>query len=97
MSTFAKLEKWVSYLENSQNLIEKLEKKLADGEMEALKEKLKDKKLKKSLCFSLSHIRKIDSNQKLQSFFDDSQDARFPDLAVDLFFEKEQSRASPKF
>ena len=57
--------------------------------MEALKEKLKDKKLKKSLCFGISEVKKIDSNQKLKIFFQ-SQGAEFPTLALDLFFMRER-------
>ncbi|XP_036418156.1 uncharacterized protein LOC118801870 isoform X2 [Colossoma macropomum] len=86
--TFAKLEKWVSALENSQNLVDELKNKLADGQMEALKENLKDKKLKKSFCFSINEVKKIESNQKLKRFFQ-SQGVDFPNLAVDLFFERD--------
>ncbi|KAI4895811.1 hypothetical protein NFI96_021989, partial [Prochilodus magdalenae] len=87
--TFAKLEEWVSCPENSQHLIDELENKLGDGQMEALKEKLKDKKLKKSLCFGISEVKKIDSNQKLKIFFQ-AQGAEFPTLALDLFFMRER-------
>ncbi|KAL6486728.1 hypothetical protein MHYP_G00061200 [Metynnis hypsauchen] len=86
--TFAKVEKWVSALENSQNHVDELKKKLVDGQMEALKENLKDKKLKKSFCFSINEVKKIDSNRKLKSFLQ-SGSTEFPNLAVDLFFERD--------
>ncbi|XP_017551103.1 uncharacterized protein LOC108426260 isoform X2 [Pygocentrus nattereri] len=86
--TFASMEKWVSDLENSQKHTDELKAKLAGGQMEALKENLKDKKLKKSFYFSISEVKKIDSNRKLKLFLQ-SQGVEFPDIAVDLFFERD--------
>ncbi|KAI4895812.1 hypothetical protein NFI96_021990 [Prochilodus magdalenae] len=93
-STLPKLEKWVSDSKISEDLIGALNTKLAEGEMESLEKQLKDKKLKKGLCFSASDVKDINSNQKLQSFFDTCKDAKFPDLPIKLFFEKDRGQAT---
>ncbi|KAL7871386.1 hypothetical protein SRHO_G00063690 [Serrasalmus rhombeus] len=96
LSTLHKLEKWVSASENSQNLIDMLNSKLAEGEMDTLEKQLMNKKLKKGLCFSAKDIKDIYSNQKLQSYFDTYKDAKFPDLPLKLFFGKDGGLASAR-
>ncbi|XP_022539941.2 uncharacterized protein LOC103029526 [Astyanax mexicanus] len=51
-STLAKLERWVSDSKNSQDLMDKLEKRIQTKGLEALKEQLKNMKIKKDLCFT---------------------------------------------
>lgn len=93
MSTFSQVEKWVSESTNSQRLIENLKKKLADGEMEALEKQLKAKKLKRSLCFNSDDVKAIDSNQELRKFLEANKDAKFPKLAIKLFFENDRGHS----
>ncbi|XP_062858640.1 uncharacterized protein LOC134320930 [Trichomycterus rosablanca] len=86
-STTAKLEEWVSDPRNSQKLIDDLEKKLAQGEMEALEDYLKDKKLKRSLCFYADDVDKIRNNDELGWFLDVMNGTKFPKSVLDLFFQ----------
>ncbi|XP_062858644.1 uncharacterized protein LOC134320933 [Trichomycterus rosablanca] len=88
VSTTAKLEEWVSDPQNSQKLIDDLEKKLAQGEMEGLEDYLKDKKLKKSLCLTADDIDKIRNNDELGWFLDVMNDAKVPKSLLDLFFQR---------
>ncbi|XP_026857499.2 uncharacterized protein LOC113572280 [Electrophorus electricus] len=91
-STFAKLEEWVS---NNENLIQNLESKLSTTEMKNLEKNLKNKRLKKSLCFNTEDVRKITSNRKLELFLACNTNATFPDLAIQLFFENDLRCVSP--
>ncbi|XP_076874018.1 uncharacterized protein LOC143523446 [Brachyhypopomus gauderio] len=87
--TFAKLEEWMSE-SDSEKLIENLKHKLRISEIETLEKKLKNKKLKKSLCFNAEDVKKIKSNQELKSFlYDVKKNAKFPDLTLKIFFEND--------
>ncbi|KAG9283162.1 hypothetical protein AMEX_G1901 [Astyanax mexicanus] len=86
-STLAKLERWVSDSKNSQDLMDKLEKRIQTKGLEALKEQLKNMKIKKDLCFTGNEVRKIESNQKLSTFFQNLTNAEFPKVALEIFFQ----------
>lgn len=86
----AKLEDWVSNPENHLKLMEDLKKKLDLSEMEKLENYLKDKKLKKNLCFTANEINKIRSNRELKLFLENSEKAKFPLSMLDFFFDKDR-------
>ncbi|XP_062858642.1 uncharacterized protein LOC134320932 [Trichomycterus rosablanca] len=93
--TMAKLEDWVSDPENNQKLIDDLEKKLAQGEMEGLEDYLEDKKLKKSLCITAKEIKEIRRKRELKLFLEQKEKAKFPKSMLGLFFEKDKDHVTP--
>ncbi|XP_058235694.1 trichohyalin-like isoform X1 [Hemibagrus wyckioides] len=88
ISTFAKLEDWVSDPNISQNLLHDFEEKLTNESMAELKKELKDKEPKKSLCFNADNIDEIRKNKELDTFLYTTKDAKFPKLALKMFFKK---------
>ncbi|XP_060772259.1 uncharacterized protein LOC132883090 [Neoarius graeffei] len=88
ISTFAKLERWVSNPKISQSLISDLEGKLGDKGMEALKKELQDREPKNSLCFKPNDIDAIRKNKELKKFFNTTQSEKIPKLTISMFFTK---------
>ncbi|XP_017311089.1 uncharacterized protein LOC108257670 [Ictalurus punctatus] len=94
ISTFAKLEEWVSKPEISQKMISDLERKLGDEGMAALRKELKLKEPRNSLCFNASNIDDIRKNKELERFLNTTQNAKFPKLTYDMWFKKRASASS---
>ncbi|KAK3542682.1 hypothetical protein QTP86_032713, partial [Hemibagrus guttatus] len=94
ISTFAKLENWVSDPNISQNLLSDLRKKLTEKSMADLEKELKYKEPKKSLCFNADNIDEIRKNKELDIFLCSTKDATFPKLALKMFFKKCGSASS---
>lgn len=96
ISTFAKLEKWVSEDEHSQKLISDLERKIGGDNMKDLEKELNDKELKNNLCFNAMNIDNIRKNKELEDFLITKSNAKFPKLTFSMFFKKSRSASSGK-
>ncbi|KAI5090904.1 putative immune-type receptor 6b precursor [Silurus meridionalis] len=94
ISTFAKLEYWISQPDNNQKLVSDLERKLGEKAMEDLRNELRDKESKNTLCFDANNIDEIRKNKELESFFSTKKNAKFPKLAIGMFFKKSSSASS---
>ncbi|XP_053098323.1 uncharacterized protein LOC113547703 isoform X2 [Pangasianodon hypophthalmus] len=94
ISTFAKLERWVSEPEISQKLISDLERQLGDKGMADLKKKLKDKEPKNILCFNANNIDNIRKNKELDKFLSKTNNTEIPKLTFSMFFKKGGSVSS---
>ncbi|KAK2863964.1 hypothetical protein Q7C36_003118 [Tachysurus vachellii] len=88
ISTFPKLEHWVSDPDISQKLLCDLKRKLTDKSVVDLKEELKDQEPKNSLCLNADNIDEIRKNKELDTFLSATKDARFPKITLKMFFKK---------
>ncbi|XP_047657945.1 uncharacterized protein LOC113656727 isoform X2 [Tachysurus fulvidraco] len=88
ISTFPKLEHWVSDPNINQKLLCGLERKLTGGSMEVLKKELKEQEPKNSLCFNADNIDEIRKNKELDTFLNTTKDAKFPKITLKMFFKK---------
>ncbi|KAM9435228.1 uncharacterized protein Hap1MRO34_001426 [Clarias gariepinus] len=91
ISTFAKLETWVS--NNSQKLISDLKEKLGESGMEALKNELKNRESKNNLCFNSYNIKDIKGNKELDDFLS-KKNTKIPKLTFSMFFKKNDFASS---
>lgn len=62
--------------------------------METLKEQLKDKEPKKTLCFNACSIDEIRSNKELDTFLSTTKSTKIPKLTFSMFFKKRSSASS---